>query len=325
VLLVCIGIGPVWPDARSDEPPLGVDRLRGSASVYLALAESTPSKPSQPAEATDKKPDDEAGGIKDNSFLIEEAYNQEPGIVQHIFNWVRGWHEEGGHGRTFDFVFTQEWPIGSETHQFSYTVPVSKVFDHPDGEPSTEVSGVGDILLNYRLQVLKETECHPAFAPRFSVILPSGDEDDGLGNGEVGYQINLPLSKQVGHWAFHGNAGLTVTPDVEAGVDPGVRFGGRTLNGYNLGGSAIWLARKDFNVMLEAVAQWDEGLTANGGEDHTFEMLLSPGVRWAPYTHGDTQWILGVGLPIGLSRDAPDISLFLYMSIEHPFKHVAEH
>src|SRR2546423_9129855 len=25
-------------------------------------------------------------GIMDNSFLIEEAYNQEPGIVQHIFN-----------------------------------------------------------------------------------------------------------------------------------------------------------------------------------------------------------------------------------------------
>src|SRR5437867_10915261 len=27
-----------------------------------------------------------AKGIQDNSFLIEEAYNQEPGVVQHILN-----------------------------------------------------------------------------------------------------------------------------------------------------------------------------------------------------------------------------------------------
>ena len=27
-----------------------------------------------------------AKGIQDNSFFIEKAYNQEPGVVQHIFN-----------------------------------------------------------------------------------------------------------------------------------------------------------------------------------------------------------------------------------------------
>ena len=44
-----------------------------------------------------------------------------------------------------------------------------------------------------------------------------------------------------------------------------------------------------------------------------------PGVRWAPFTSGNTQWVLGAAVPIGLSRDATDISLFLYMSFEHPF------
>ena len=52
--------------------------------------------------------------IKDNSFLIEEAYNQEEGVVQHISNWMRD-------RATNDWIytFTQEWPIGSQTHQFS--------------------------------------------------------------------------------------------------------------------------------------------------------------------------------------------------------------
>jgi hypothetical protein len=105
-------------------------------------------------------------------------------------------------------------------------------------------------------------------------------------------------------------------------VSPAIDFAGRTLNGYNLGGSVIWLARKDLNFMFEALALWDEELTDSGSEDHTFEMLLSPGIRWAPYTSGETQWVLGIGLPIGVSQDAPDISLFFYMSFEHPFKDV---
>ncbi len=35
------------------------------------------------ARAAEERPIDV---IEDNSFLIEEAYNQEPGVVQHIFN-----------------------------------------------------------------------------------------------------------------------------------------------------------------------------------------------------------------------------------------------
>jgi hypothetical protein len=61
-----------------------------------------------------------AKGIQDNSFLIEEAYNQEPGVVQHILNvpinFINGSCEIAP-------SFTQEWPIFSQTHQFSYTIP----------------------------------------------------------------------------------------------------------------------------------------------------------------------------------------------------------
>src|SRR6476660_8917897 len=58
--------------------------------------------------------------IEDNSFLIEEAYNQEPGVVQHIFQSV---YSSGPRQRGWAFAFTQEWPIGGQDHQFSYTVP----------------------------------------------------------------------------------------------------------------------------------------------------------------------------------------------------------
>jgi hypothetical protein len=255
--------------------------------------------------------------ISDNSFLIEEAFNQEQGVVQHIFNWVPSWGRvRGVRHSTFDFVFTQEWPIFSQTHQFSYTIPMLYSAER-FGSERTEAQGFGDMLLNYRLQVFDGKDNTIAFAPRFSVILPTGDVAGGLGLDRVGYQVNLPFSKETQRWAFHFNAGVTHVPGVTVGVSPELPFEGRDLTGYNLGGSAIYYLRPDFNLMLETLALWDQAILPDGSKDHLFQMFLSPGFRWAPYTEGDTQWVVGVGVPIGLTRDTPDISLFLYMSFEH--------
>jgi hypothetical protein len=56
--------------------------------------------------------------------------------------------------------FTQEWPVFSQTHQFSYTIPYA--FTEDD-------NGMEDMRLNYRLQALTEDERTPAFAPRREV------------------------------------------------------------------------------------------------------------------------------------------------------------
>jgi hypothetical protein len=44
--------------------------------------------------------------IEDNSFLVEEAYNQEFGVVQHIQNFQRYWNS-----KDWIYTFTQEWPV----------------------------------------------------------------------------------------------------------------------------------------------------------------------------------------------------------------------
>ena len=53
------------------------------------------------AQEPDKRP---AAAVQDNSFLIEEAYNQEAGVVQHILNLQRA-------DRDWFLSFTQEWPV----------------------------------------------------------------------------------------------------------------------------------------------------------------------------------------------------------------------
>src|SRR3712207_6147923 len=75
--------------------------------------------------------------IQDNSFLIEEAYNQERGVVQHISVFNRP--EEGG---GWEYAFTQEWPFFGQRHQLSYTIPLLRVEGVGGGE-----TGIGDVML----------------------------------------------------------------------------------------------------------------------------------------------------------------------------------
>ena len=83
-------------------------------------------------------------GIMDNSIFVEEAYNQEPGIVQHIFTggYSIGRLSRPG-GKTLDLLFTQEWPAYGQTHQLSYSVPYTFAREGADWS-----DGFGDVLLN---------------------------------------------------------------------------------------------------------------------------------------------------------------------------------
>jgi hypothetical protein len=243
-----------------------------------------------------------AKGIQDNSFLVEEAYNQEPGVLQHILNVPAAFT---GREKEIALSFTQEWPVFSQTHQFSYTIPYTFI------ENGGSQNGFADVRLNYRLQAFMESERTPAFAPRFTLVTPTGDADKGLGHDRLGYEINLPFSKIVSNrWTVHFNAGGSVFPDVK----------GHDLFNYNLGASAIYAVSRDFNLMLETVAGWEEdvaGLTRH--IDRATSALISPGVRYAFNLPNDAQLVVGLALPIGITSDSPDWGFFFYLSFEHPF------
>ena len=107
-----------------------------------------------------------APGIQDNSFLVEEAYNQNFGVVQHISSFTRFFDS-----KDWNYTFTQEWPVpGDERHQLSYTL----VALHSGSFPGSG-AGIGDVFLNYRYQLVGSGETRIAFAPRLSLIFPTGD------------------------------------------------------------------------------------------------------------------------------------------------------
>ena len=136
--------------------------------------------------------------VRDNSFLIEEAYNQEAGVVQHIYTFQRT------SGDAWAASFTQEWPLGGIRHQLSWSL--SAVNGGLGG-------GIGDGAINYRYQLLGANGGRVSLAPRLSALVPVGAFDRGRGTGAGAVQFNLPLSVDVSRmFVVHFNTGSTITP-----------------------------------------------------------------------------------------------------------------
>jgi hypothetical protein len=244
-----------------------------------------------------------AAPIADNSFLIEEAYNQDAGTVQHISAFSRATTGDWAYG------FTDEWAVLGQRHQLSTTIPLSRV----RGD-SASAWGLGDVALNYRYQAAGVDGGRVAIAPRVSIVAPTGRASRGLGAGAMSVQAMLPVSIATGRFVNHLNAGVTrLASRASRTAEPSPRAS------YTLGHSLVWLARTRLNFLVETV--WTSVDLADDAGIHTRErqMIVSPGVRWAYDLPHDLQIVPGVGLPIGVGPSRGDRSVFLYLSFEHPY------
>ncbi|PYR68991.1 MAG: hypothetical protein DMF88_07390, partial [Acidobacteria bacterium] len=156
---------------------------------------------------------------------------------------------------------TQEWPLLGHTHQVSYSIPYAT---------TTSARGVGDVMLNYRFQLMGDGNGTPAFSPRFSLILPTGNSARGLGEGGVGWQMNLPFSEQARDLYLHWNVGFTRVPSISR---------------PHVGASAIWRAAPMLHPLVEALVEGTDRIT------------LSPGMRVGWNRH-DAQWVIGIAAPL---------------------------
>lgn len=280
-------------------PLLGVLVLMLFVSAGKLDAQQAGTSPGQTKDCSnsDERP------IQDNSFLIEEAYNQENGVVQHISTYTRSWQTG-----EWVYTFTQEFPVRGIKHQLSYTLPVMGLSKPPG-------TGVGDVALNYRYQAIGSGETRVAFAPRATLLFPSGSVQAGRGTGGYGLQVNLPLSVTLGrHFVTHWNAGATVIPSAQNAN------GDRApITGYNLGQSTIWLAHPRFNVLLETLWTGFETVVGPRRTQRSHEFLISPGVRWAYNFKNGLQIVPGIGIPVGVGPSHSKTGLILYLSFEHPW------
>jgi hypothetical protein len=227
--------------------------------------------------------------IQDNSFLLEEAYNQESGVVQHISTVERA--DAGG---AWGYAFTQEWPLWGLRHQLSYTVPLV----HPGDGFS---AGVGDVSVDYRYQLVGDASSRLAVAPRLSLLLPTGDRASGRGSGRTGVEGALPVS-------------AVLAPTLVAHSNAAVAYFPEEVSQLGLAQSVVWLAHPRVNLLVEAAWEREDSFDVV-----TESLFVSPGVR-AAFDVGKVQVVPGLAVPIGVGASSGERMLFLYLSLEHAYR-----
>jgi hypothetical protein len=243
--------------------------------------------------------------IQDNSFLIEEAYNQEAGVVQHISTYV---HDVSS--GDWAYSFTQEWPLRSQRHQFSFTLPAASLVEN-----ESRHAGIGDVALTYRLQLRGDGGPGVAIAPRASLLVPSGSSNRGLGAGNASLQFALPVSATLGsRLVTHWNAAYAWTPSAHGENDARA-----SLSSWSAGASVVWLARPRFNVLVESVWARTASVSGPSASSTTESFLVSPGIRWAHDFESGLQIVPGIAFPLGVGPSAGERGVFVYLSFEHPF------
>ena len=240
--------------------------------------------------------------LKDNSFLIEEAYNQEPGVVQFIQTYQYFKPED-----RWDYAFTNEIPIGDETHQFAYSIPVSKI-----KSGTTEENLVGDVGLNYRYQLYHSDVM--TMTPSLTLTLPTGDYKKGSGNGAVGLKYNHSLSLALNEtWVNHWNAGFSFVPNAKDSSDNKA-----SVFGYNFGTSFIYNVTPKTNIMFEFSANTNEEVTGPESKSASSTYYFAPGFRTAFQAGEETEIVPGIAALLGLGDSASrhETGIFAYLSIE---------
>jgi len=233
--------------------------------------------------------------IEDNSFLIEEAYNQDPGVIQHIssFQYMKD--------HTWIYTFTDEWPVpGQKTSAFDNN-SCFKQWVNRIGWYIAKLPLSGHIQRSIRL--FPEVFTHIAnrkFQKR------AGCRGSGL---PAKSPVQLPVIHKI---ATHYNLGLTFTPNAKQADGSA-----SDITVFNYGLSMILLLNKNFNFMFE-VAGNRTYTKVRTDYSKTGSFFINPGFRYAINFKSGLQIVPGLALPIGLGPSNGDIGIYGYLSFEHP-------
>lgn len=96
--------------------------------------------------------------------------------------------------------------------RFEARVELPVLLVEPEDKKSQ--TGMGDTLVGFKYRVLDEKDALPALLGAFTLRLPTGDADQGLGSEDVDVGLLGVLSKSFGPLTLFGNLGYTfVTRD----------------------------------------------------------------------------------------------------------------
>jgi hypothetical protein len=168
------------------------------------------------------------------------------------------------------------------------TIGVPFVRKAPDGGPIEW--GLGDVVVGVKYRFVDETDRSPQVGVSPMAVLPTGNSNDGLGNGKTWWRLPVCLQRSWGEWTTYGSVGYVINP-ADGAKDHA--FGGWLLQKdldekWMLGGEVF--ARGEDTVGGRATTFLNFGGSYRFSPD--FKLLFSAGHS----VSGETHTIAYVGL-----------------------------
>jgi hypothetical protein len=139
-------------------------------------------------------------------------------------------------------------------------------------------SGVSDIDVEFKYNLLKETKYLPAVTLVPNIFLPTGNVNRALGNGRTYYTLPVTVAKKIGNWATYAELGY------------GLNAASFAVN-YLFGGV---VAEKDFTDKLTMGAEiYSQGKSSIYLSSYT---LLNLGATYKLDKHASLLFSLGHGI-----------------------------
>jgi Putative MetA-pathway of phenol degradation len=240
--------------------------------------------------------------LQSNGLLVETAYHQEAGELQHTFAMSRT------NRRNWASVFTEEIPLGSGKHQLSFSLPAQLVRNDAES-----FRGIGDAKFEYSYFLYGNNSSKVTFAPGFGVSLPTGNYRKELGAGASGVSAKLPVSVMLGK-RFAANSTFEMSYTRRAKNAEGEKA---NLVGYEFGQSFVWFAKPKLNLLVEAVWERSPEVIGDNLKKYERELYVSPGVRWAHTFKNGLMIIPSIGVPIGVGASRGTHGIFFSIGFEH--------
>ena len=166
--------------------------------------------------------------------------------------------------------------------------------------------GVGDIEVQpFKYALVNRPDLIFTLAP--ALVLPTGSERHGLGEGRTVFEPHLFLDRASGNWFFGLNlaAGFTLSGEKETELEYGATLAYSFIKETRRFAPPSPRQRRVVALSLELAG----GQALRGGEDSRPSISLVPGVHlWD--TRSGWQARFGMGIPVTKSREADQVFHF---------------
>ena len=236
-------------------------------------------------------------------LLVETAYQQEAGELEHSFKFSRS------NRRNWATTVSEEIPLGGAKHQLSVEIPW-QFFKDEHG-----YRGAGDAQIGYSYMLFGSNTSRVTVSPGVGLSLPTGDYRKELGRGAAGISFRLPVSAMIGK-RFASNTTFETTYTRNAKHHHGERA---SVTDFEIGQNFVWYAKPKLNFLLETVWEREQEPGEHKYKHTEREFYVSPGVRWAHYFR-KVLIVPSVGFPIGAGPSRGERGIVFSIAFEHSFK-----